>query len=134
MQSITSPKIVLLSAFVLLSFVCIQARATSTLADLKISVSDRLKVFDKTWNTINKNVFDPGFNGVNWGQMREKYRPMAEAAGDKRQLLGVLEKMLNELHSSHTEVEISGIVEYGSGISYVQIGDIWVVRAVAPNS
>jgi carboxyl-terminal processing protease len=91
-----------------------------------------LNVFDKAWETINKNFFDPKFNGVNWAQMKDKYRPLAEAATDKVQLLDVLQKMLSELHTSHTAA--SGDFQYGIGLGYSQIEGRWLVRRVAPGS
>ena len=69
---------------------------------LQISLADRLKVFDKVWETVHKYFFDPTFNGVNWAQMKEKYRPLAEAATDKAHLAGIIQPMLGELHASHT--------------------------------
>ena len=36
--------------------------------------------------------------------MKEKYRPQVEAANNKTQLHDELQKMLNELHSSHLTV------------------------------
>src|SRR5207244_9873826 len=73
---------------------------------LTISREDRLKVFEKLWETVNEKYFDPQFNGVNWAQMKEKYRPQAETAKNKIQLREVLQEMLNELHSSHLRVDL----------------------------
>jgi carboxyl-terminal processing protease len=73
---------------------------------LTISREDRLKVFEKLWETVNEKYFDAQFNGVNWAQMKEKYRPQAEAAKNKTQLRDVLQNMLNELHSSHLRVNL----------------------------
>ena len=101
-------------------------------ANLQIPVADRLNVFDKAWETINKNFFDPKFNGVNWAQMKDKYRPLAEAATDKAQLLDVLQTMLSELHTSHTAA--SGDFQYGTGLGYSQIEGRWLVSRIAPGS
>ena len=73
---------------------------------LTISREDRLKVFAKLWETVNEEYFDPQFNGVNWALMKETYYPQAEAAKNKTQLRDVLQKMLNELHSSHLRVNL----------------------------
>jgi carboxyl-terminal processing protease len=100
--------------------------------NLQISPADRLIVFDKAWETVNKNFFDPKFNGVNWAQMKTKYRPLAEAATDKNQLADVLQRMLSELHASH--MSVNGGFQYGTGVSYVQIEGKWYVRAVAEGS
>jgi carboxyl-terminal processing protease len=100
--------------------------------NLQIPVADRLNIFDKAWETINKNFYDPNFNGVNWAQMKDKYRPFAEAATDKVQLLDVLQKMLSELHTSHTAA--SGDFQYGTGLGYSQIEGRWLVSRIAPGS
>jgi len=100
--------------------------------DLQISPADRSNVFTKAWETINRNFYDPKFNGVNWPQMKDKYLPLAEAATDKAQLLDVLQKMLGELHTSHTA--ISGDFQYGTGLGYSQIEGRWLVSRVAPGS
>ena len=100
--------------------------------NLQISLPDRLNVFDKAWETVNKNYFDAKFNGVNWAQMKEKYRSLAEAATDKAQLVDVLQKMLSELHTSHSA--ISAGFQYGIGVSYFQIDEKWLITTVAPGS
>jgi carboxyl-terminal processing protease len=100
--------------------------------NFRIPVADRLNIFDKAWETINKNFYDPNFNGVNWAQMKGKYRPSAEVATDKVQLLDVLQKMLSELHTSHTAA--SGDFQYGTGLGYSQIEGRWLVSRIAPGS
>jgi carboxyl-terminal processing protease len=96
--------------------------------NLPISFDHRLKVFTKAWETINKNYFDPKFNGVDWAQMKEKYRPLAEAATDKVELLAVLNKMMGELRTSHTGA--SAGFQYGTGIVYFQLDGQWLVRTI----
>src|SRR5882672_9247133 len=84
------------------SFVLAQESPQPAAPDpLAISREDRLKVFEKLWEAVNKEYFDPKFSGVDWAQMKEKYRPQVEAAKNKQQLHLVLQKMLDELHSSH---------------------------------
>src|SRR6188472_3433950 len=82
----------LLRAIVLLGILLLQCFAVAqesgpTFPDLQISLPDRLKVFDELWETVRKYFFDAKFNGVNWTQMKVKYRPLAEAATNKAQLL-----------------------------------------------
>lgn len=120
---------------------------------LMISRTDRLKVFEEVWQTVNKHFFDPNFNGVDWAKVRELYRPQVEAADNKRQLNEMLQRMLNELRSSHLEITVvvklkSQIVEQGlarkvnrreslwfdSGMKYERIDGKWVVSAIAEGS
>jgi carboxyl-terminal processing protease len=102
-----------------------------------MSLTDRLKVFDKAWETTNKYFFDPKFNGVNWAQMKAKWRPVAEKLGtDKRRLTDAIQRMLNELKASHTDIKATGVayVPFGTGVHYVSIDGKWLVEWVAPDS
>ena len=102
---------------------------------LQISLPDRLKVFDKAWVTVNQYFFDPKFNGVNWAEMKQKYRPLAERATDKAQLVGLLQQMLNELHASHSSIRGDyQSFPFGTGTSYLQIEGKPIVSRVAPDS
>ena len=102
-----------------------------------MSLADRLKVFDKAWETTNKYFFDPKFNGVNWAEMKAKWRPVAEKLGtDKIRLTDVIQRLLNELQASHTDIKATGVAyaPYGTGLHYVQIAGKWLVDWVAPGS
>ena len=107
------------------------AFAQSRNFDLSISREDRVKVLDAAWTAIDKNFFDPKFNGVDWVSMKTKYRPLAESAADKSKLQRVLQNMFNELHTSHTFAHMgfslgTGIVLYKlegrSVIDYIDQG------------
>jgi carboxyl-terminal processing protease len=58
--------------------------------------------FDKIWTTINEEFWDPNFNGVNWEDARERYRPQALTAGDHESFAAIINQMLGELNTSHT--------------------------------
>jgi carboxyl-terminal processing protease len=94
--------------------------------EISISPKERLKVFDKTWETVNKKFYDSKFNGVDWAALKMEYRPLAEAAADKIELDVVLDRMLSELHTSHTAVGSN--IWFATGISYLRIGPQYVVR------
>jgi len=64
----------------------------------------RQKTFDVVWDTINENFFDPEFGGVDWGKMREKYRPQVTNVKTDDELYELLNNMLGELHVSHVGV------------------------------
>ena len=115
-----------------------QQPASPTVRDpIQMSVADRLKVFDKAWDTTRKYFFDPTFNGVNWAEMKAKWRPVAETLGtDKIRLTDVIQRLLNELKASHTDIKATGVAyaPYGTGVHYVQIAGKWLVDWVAPGS
>ena len=58
--------------------------------------------FDKVWNTINDEFWDPNFNGVDWEDARKRYRPTALAAPDHESFAEIVNRMLAELKTSHT--------------------------------
>lgn len=60
-----------------------------------------LRVFDRAWSLVNERYFDAAFRGVDWRQMRERYRPQAAAAKDAGELYVVVNRMCAELKESH---------------------------------
>ena len=45
-----------------------------------LSRQDRIEIFEDVWGTINEEYYDPSFNGVDWREVHQQYRPRAEAA------------------------------------------------------
>lgn len=66
------------------------------------SHTERLAVFDEVWATIDREYYDPTFRGLDWGAVRERYRPRVAAAADDASFLGMIESMLSELRDAHT--------------------------------
>jgi carboxyl-terminal processing protease len=58
--------------------------------------------FDKVWDIINDEFWDPNFNGVDWEDARERYRPEALVAKDHKSFAVIINQMLGELKTSHT--------------------------------
>ena len=112
----------------MIAFLCSAASAqnvpASAVPDLRISLSDRLNVFNKAWETVNKHFFDPKFNGADWLQIKAKYQPLVEAATDKPQLRDVLTNMVNELRVSHMGVNQG--FSYNYGVDLTQIEGKWL--------
>jgi carboxyl-terminal processing protease len=61
-------------------------------------------LFDEVWETVNKNFYDPKFNGVDWGAMKDKYEPQAEKTTSVEEVAVVINQMLSELKTSHTRL------------------------------
>lgn len=59
--------------------------------------------FDKVWDIINNEFWDPNFNGVDWAGARKRYRPKAIAAEDHESFAEIVNQMLAELKTSHTK-------------------------------
>jgi carboxyl-terminal processing protease len=86
--------------------------ATSSTETLVISEADRkvpepnefnpAEYFDKIWMIIKDEFWDPNFNGVDWLNARNRYRPKAVAAEDHESFAEIINQMLAELKTSHT--------------------------------
>ena len=59
------------------------------------------RVFDRVWNEVRRNYYDPRLHGVDWEAARRTYRPQAVAATDERALYRVLNRMLELLDDGH---------------------------------
>ncbi|MBV9924402.1 MAG: PDZ domain-containing protein [Acidobacteria bacterium] len=64
----------------------------------------RRKTFEKVWETVRDKFYDPNFNGVDWGEVRERYAPQVAAVKTDAELYDLLRKMLSELKVSHMGV------------------------------
>ena len=84
-----------LSSFLLLLFV-------AGVVSAQTSAPDRIKIFEKVWNTIDKKYYDPHFNGVDWSKMRELYQPRVEASKNDSEFYTILKRMVGELGDIHT--------------------------------
>ncbi|MEO7673446.1 MAG: S41 family peptidase [Pyrinomonadaceae bacterium] len=95
-------KFILTFAFLALS--AFQAYA-QTAAMISTPAADtreiRTMTFNKVWNTVNDNHFDPTFGGVDWKKVREIYEPKAMSALSDKDFHSVLSQMLGELKLSH---------------------------------
>jgi carboxyl-terminal processing protease len=61
-----------------------------------------IAVFDQVWRLVDQHFYDRDFRGVDWKAMRDRYRPLAEAATDEDAQAAVIADMLAELGASHT--------------------------------
>ena len=63
---------------------------------------DPNRCFDRVWQIINDEFWDPNFNGVNWEDAKKRYKPKALAATDHEAFAVIVNQMLAELKTSHT--------------------------------
>jgi carboxyl-terminal processing protease len=74
-------------------------------AETKKSEEEKInpaECFDKVWDIINNEFWDPNFNGVDWEDARKRYRLKALAAKDHESFAMEVNQMLGELKTSHT--------------------------------
>jgi carboxyl-terminal processing protease len=61
-----------------------------------------IAVFDEVWRLVDQRFYDPDFRGQDWRALRDKYRPLAEAAPDADAQAAIIDEMLGQLAASHT--------------------------------
>ena len=66
-----------------------------------------LETFDEVWRILNENHFDTNFNGHDWKQVRERFRPRVAAATSTTAFHDVVQEMLDLLDVSHLAI-VSG--------------------------
>lgn len=59
------------------------------------------EIFEEAWRSVKKSFYDRKLHGIDWPAMREKYASRAQEAPSQRELIGVINTMLGELHASH---------------------------------
>src|SRR3954462_10929202 len=64
--------------------------------------AENLRIFNATWDLVNRKHFDPKFQGVDWEAAAAPFAPEAVAAPDQKALYAVLNRMVDLLHDSHT--------------------------------
>jgi carboxyl-terminal processing protease len=107
----------------------------------RLTTKDRLDIFSDAWETINEKYYDPSFNGVNWRAVRERYRPVAEAARSDDDFYVVMKKMVGELRDAHTRfatprerMEREQLKAITAGVAISEVEGKPVVVSVEPNS
>jgi carboxyl-terminal processing protease len=101
----------------------------------------RLRVFDEVWSQVSERYFDPEFQGVDWREARDRFRPLAASARGRAELYAVMRRMLALLRDPHTRVHAPGesadwrVQRYVSvGVSVRELGDQVVVTDVERDS
>lgn len=103
--------------------------------------AQNLRVFERTWDLVNKKYFDAKFRGIDWPAKRERYRPEAIAAPDETTLYQVLNRLCTELNQSHLTAlpprrvhELRSEHRASVGFRWEQIDGRRVVSDVLPDS
>lgn len=99
-------KAILGAALALLAFLAASAQQTAPAPD-KVKTDNaelRRQSFEKVWQTINDNHFDPTFGGVDWQKTREIYAPQIAAAKTDAEFYRIMQRMIGELKLSHFSI------------------------------
>jgi hypothetical protein len=66
--------------------------------------SDFASQFDSLWTTFDRQYSYFDYKHIDWNALRERFRPMAIAAGDQASFIGVVREMLAALHDQHVVI------------------------------
>jgi len=80
----------------------------------------RRTTFDEVWETVRDRFYDRDLRGLDWPAVRRRYQPMADAADTREQLAVVINAMLAELGTSHTQFYTP------EDTAYYQLADIFI--------
>lgn len=62
------------------------------------------QMFYDAWRMQREFLFDPAMRGQDWDAIRDRYRPMVDRIGDRRELDDILRQMVGELGVLHSQV------------------------------
>lgn len=68
--------------------------------------------FDWVWRSAAEQFYDPGFNGVDWPAIKNKYRSRYQGSGSREARAEIVNRMLAELKTSHTRFYTPDSPEY----------------------
>ena len=76
--------------------------------------------FDQVWELVRNRFYDPHFNGLDWQEQRDRFRPDAASARSREDAAAVVNTMLAKLGASHTHFYTP------DDPAYYQLADIFV--------
>ncbi len=74
----------------------------------------RLEVFDALWDTLGASYASFAASGVDWAAVRERYRPLVEAAGSQGRFFQLLADIFLELQDGHSYLVSYQVCAYDS--------------------
>jgi len=103
------------------------------------------RVFDRVWNEVRTQYYDPGLHGVDWNAARRTWRPVALTAPDDRALYRALGNMLKLLDDDHAGVSPPAVARrqdtlrqrraaIGVSLRPEPSGDAYLIERVRPDS
>jgi carboxyl-terminal processing protease len=92
-----------------------------------------VELFGRIWSTVDTRFFDPGFAGVDWRAVRERYAPQAAAVSSDTAFHALMTRMLRELPVSHLELTPPPLAaRYGPAIGTRTVDGREVVVVASP--
>jgi tricorn protease len=66
--------------------------------------AERQAAFTQFWRSYHRGFYDPHFHGRDWVAIRNRYEPLLEAVETNDEFASLLQMMVGELETSHSEV------------------------------
>jgi carboxyl-terminal processing protease len=77
-------------------------KVPATINDMQQVDFDRAAVFDRIWETVQRDFYDANLHGVDWQQAKIDFEPEALQAETRDQFAQAIARMLGQLNASHT--------------------------------
>lgn len=84
----------------------------------RLAKDDPLPNFDALWNTFNENYSSFDLRGIDWNQLRDRYRPMLTKQSSENELYSVLNQMISELHDGHVFIDAPDSVKNNPDVTF----------------
>lgn len=84
----------------------------SGVTDARTQHEDFAGEFEKVWQAIRDHFWDKQLGGLDWNKTGDTYRAKLTKVKNKAQFTGLVNRMLSELHSSHTSYINDDDVEF----------------------
>ena len=82
--------------------------ADPTHLKMKLSTDERLENFDLLWQAIDRNYSFFEHKGIDWQEVKERYRPKAEAAKTGEDYYRVMDDLVCQLGDAHSRLSYYG--------------------------
>lgn len=126
--------------FIFLLLAAISAASAQSQGN-ELSAKDKISVFEKVWNLVNDRYYDPKLNGVDWKNIKEKYKPRIEETASDEDFYNVIKQFTGEMNDAHTRfltpreaVEFRKKQGTTVGVLLAKIEGKTVVEKVLPDS
>ncbi len=124
---------------ILLGFASLTASYAQEAAPL--SAKDRKQISEQVWETVNDKYYDPKLNGIDWKDIRKKYKDKLENAPNDAEFYRLMNLMVSELHDAHTRIRdpykrilFDRMEAVSAGISIGEVEGQNVILNVLPGS
>ena len=106
-----------------------------------LSAKDRKQISEQVWETVNDKYYDPKLNGIDWKDIRKKYKDKLENAPNDAEFYRLMNLMVSELHDAHTRIRdpykrilFDRMEAVSAGISIGEVEGQNVILNVIPGS